>query len=114
MNTLLGDIPVSTVSITSIPANFNYPRVPSADLWTMMISDLRYAVEHLPETYSSGEFGRITKYAAAHLLSKLYLQRAQGAQYGTSEYGRNADGTIDTSNPKSYLGMLYKGTGTAD
>ena len=114
MNTILGDIPVSTVSITSIPSNFNYPRVPSAELWKMMISDLRYAVENLPESYSASEFGRITKYAAAHLLSKLYLQRAQGAAYGTTEYGRNADGTIDTSNPKSYLGMLYKGTGTAD
>lgn len=114
LNTLLGDIPVSTVSIASMPSNYYYPRIPSADLYTMMISDLRYAVEHLPESYSTSEFGRITKYAAAHLLSKLYLQRAQGAEYGTSEYGRNADGTIDTSNPKSYLGMLYKGKGTAD
>lgn len=114
MNTLLGDIPVSTVSITSMPSNYYYPRVPSAELWSMMISDLRYAVEHLPESYSDGEFGRITKYAAAHFLSKLYLQRAQGAEYGTSEYGRNSDGTIDTSNPNSYLGMLYKGKGTAD
>lgn len=25
-----------------------------------------------------------------------------------------ADGSIDNSNPKSYLGMLYKGKGTAD
>ena len=114
LNTLFGDIPVSTVSITSIPSNYNYPRVPSETLYKMMISDLRYAVEHLPESYSSGEFGRVTKYAAAHLLSKLYLQRAQGENYGTAEYGRKTDGTIDNSNANSYLGMLYKGKGTAD
>ena len=114
LNTLFGDIPVSTVSITAIPDNYYYPRVPSADLYAMIISDMRYAVEHLPESYSASEFGRITKYAAAHFLAKLYLQRYQGKDYGTSTYGRNSDGTIDNSNPKSYLGMLYKGTGTAD
>lgn len=114
LSTLFGDIPVSTISITSIPSNFYYPRVPSETLYKMMISDLRYAVENLPESYSSGEYGRITKYAAAHLLSKLYLQRAQGASYGTSSYGRNSDGTIDTSNPQSYLGMLYKGNVPTD
>jgi hypothetical protein len=114
LNTLFGDIPVSTVSITSMPSNFCYPRVPSEQLYSMMISDLRYAVDNLPESYSSSEYGRITKYAAAHLLSKLYLQRAQGADYGTAAYGRNSDGTIDNSNPQSYLGMLYKGKGTAD
>lgn len=47
-------------------------------------------------------------------MAKLYLQRAQGADYGTAEYGRKADGSIDNSNEKSYLGMLYKGKGTAD
>ena len=77
-----------------------------------MISDLRYAVENLPE--EAEQFGRITKYAAAHFLAKLYLTRAQGAEYGTAEYGRNADGTIDNLNPKSYLGMLYKGKVATD
>lgn len=114
MNTILGDIPVSTESITSMPANFHYPRVPSEQLYKMLISDLRYAVENLPESYSESEFGRVTKYAAAHFLSKLYLQRAQGAEYGTTAYGRNADGTIDSNNPNSYLGMLYKGKVTTD
>ena len=32
-------------------------------------------------------------------------------RYGTPEYGRRADGTIDNGNEKSYLGMLYKGEG---
>lgn len=114
LNTLFGDIPVSQESITAIPSNFNYPRVPSAQLYSMMISDLRYAVENLPESWDASSYGRITKYAAAHMLAKLYLQRYQGKDYGTSDYGRNSDGSIDNSNAKSYLGMLYKGTGTAD
>lgn len=114
LNTIFGDIYVPTSSITSLPSNFYYKRTPSAELWSMMIGDLRYAIDNLPESYGDAEFGRITKYAAAHFLAKLYLQRAQGAEYGTSEYGRNDDGTIDTSNPKSYLGMLYKGKVSTD
>ena len=114
LNTLLGDIYAPTTSITSLPSSFSYPRLPSEDLWKMMIGDLRYAVDNLPEKYSDAEFGRITKYAAAHFLAKLYLTRAQGASYGGSAYGRNADGTIDTSNPQSYLGMLYKGNVPTD
>lgn len=114
LNTLLGDIYVPTQSLTSLPANFYYTREPSAELWSMLISDLRYAYEHLPESYGDAEFGRITKYAAAHFLARLYLNRAQGASYGTSEYGRNSDGSIDTSNPNSYLGMLYKGNVSTD
>ena len=39
------------------------------------------------------------------------MNRYQGKEYGTPEYGRRADGTIDNSNEKSYLGMLYKGEG---
>ena len=34
------------------------------------------------------EYGRATKYAAAHLLAKIYLNRYQGKEYGTPEYGR--------------------------
>ena len=45
-----------------------------------MIGDLRYAVEHLPEQYSEAEYGRATKYAAAHLLAKIYLNRYQGKE----------------------------------
>lgn len=114
LNTILGDIYAPTISITSLPDNFAYPRMSSEEMWKMMIGDLRYAVENLPEKYSDAEFGRITKYAAAHFLAKLYLTRAQGAEFGGSSYGRNADGTIDNSNPQSYLGMLYKGSVSTD
>jgi len=114
MNTMLGDIYVPTKSSTSLPNSFNYPKMSSEDLYKLMISDLRYCFEHLPTTISSGNRGRLSKYAAAHFLAKLYLQRAQGADYGTAEYGRQSDGSIDTQNEKSYLGMLYKGKVSSD
>ena len=114
LNTIFGDVYFSTTSSTSLPANYNYARTPAEVMYRELISDLRYAVDHLPDSYGDSEYGRATKYAAAHLLAKMYLNRVQGEQYGTSEYGRNSDGTIDNSNPQSYLGMLYKGKGTAD
>lgn len=114
LNTIFGDVYFSTTSSTSLPANYNYARTPAEVMYRELISDLRYAVDHLPNSYGDSEYGRATKYAAAHLLAKMYLNRVQGEQYGTSEYGRNSDGTIDNSNPQSYLGMLYKGKGTAD
>ena len=114
LNTVFGDVYFSTESSTSLPDNYQYKRTPAAEMFKVLIGDLRYAVENLPESYSEAEFGRATKYAAAHLLAKIYLNRYQGKDYGTSAYGRNADGTIDNANENSYLGMLYKGEGTAD
>lgn len=114
LNTIFGDVYFSTTSSTSLPANYNFVRTPAEVMYKELIGDLRYAVENLPESYGDAEYGRATKYAAAHLLAKMYLNRYQGKDYGTSEYGRNSDGSIDNTNPKSYLGMLYKGQGTAD
>lgn len=114
LNTIFGDVYFSTTSSTSLPSNYVYSRTPAEVMYKELIGDLRYAVDNLPESYSTAEYGKATKYAAAHLLAKMYLNRAQGAEYGTTAYGRNSDGTIDNTNPESYLGMLYKGKGTAD
>ena len=114
LNTMLGDVFFSTQAFESLPSEYEFARTPASEMYSTLIGDLRYAVDHLPASYGTSEYGRATKYAVAHLLAKMYLNRYQGSKYGTSEYGRNADGTIDTSNEKSYLGMLYKGTGTAD
>lgn len=117
MNTYYGDVYVPRNYTTELPKNYNYVRETSESLYKQMIGDLRYAYEHLPDAASQNvatEFGRTSKGAAAHFLSKLYLQRAQGANYGSTEYGRRADGTIDNSNAKSYLGMLYKGNISTD
>lgn len=78
LNTILGDIYFSTTSSITLPSNYVYTRTPAEEMYKVLISDLRYAVENLPENYSSGEFGRATKYAAAHLLSKyIYTENKE-------------------------------------
>lgn len=117
MSTIYGEVYVPTGFITSLPSNYNYVRESVPNIYKLLIGDLRYAFDHLPDVTSQNlatEFGRVTKGAAAHFLAKLYLQRAQGVKYGSAEYGVKADGHVDTDNPKSYLGMLYKGEGVAD
>lgn len=116
MNTFLGDVYFPRTYTSGLPDNYNFARESSESIYKQIITDLRYGFDVLPTAseLASGEFGRATKGAAAHFLAKLYLYRYMGKDYGTSAYGRNADGTIDNTNSQSYLGMLYKGTGTAD
>lgn len=116
LNTFYGDVYFPRTYTAAMPSNFAFARESSESIYKQLISDLRFAFDHLPTAAAlpTAEFGRATKGAAAHFLSKLYLYRYMGKDYGTSEYGRQADGSIDNSNPKSYLGMLYKGNGTAD
>ena len=114
---MYGEIFVPKGYTAELPSNYNYVRESVPSIYSLLIGDLRYAYDHLPDVNEQNlttDFGRATKGAAAHFLAKLYLQRAQGAKYGSSEYGVKADGHVDTSNSKSYLGMLYKGEGTAD
>lgn len=116
MNTFLGDVYFPRTYTTGLPSSYAFKRESSESIYRQIITDLRYGFDNLPTAseMASGEFGRATKGAAAHFLAKLYLYRYMGKDYGTAEYGRNSDGTIDNTNPKSYLGMLYKGTGSAD
>ena len=67
-----GKIPLITKGSLNIRTDFK--RTPVADIYNQIISDLRTAVEDLPETTSTR--GRATCYAAAHLLSKVYLTRS--------------------------------------
>lgn len=117
LNTLYGDVYIPDGYTKELPSNYHYVRRPSKEIYELIIGDLRFAYDNLPDVTElnlGNEYGRATKGAAAHFLAKLYLQRAQGAKYGTAEYGRNADGTIDNSNEKSYLGLLYKGSVSTD
>jgi hypothetical protein len=106
--TQLGDVPLPLSSNNSLPSAYNFPKATSAQIYAQLISDVRFAYEHLPE---ATDRGRLTKWAAAHFLSKLYLQREQAKEF--KQY-RNADGTVDPNNPNVHLGLLYKGEGIAD
>lgn len=107
--TQLGDVPMPLKSNNSLPATFNFPKSTSEQVYKQIISDLRFAHDHLPVTQA--ERGRITKGASSHLLAKLYLQRAQAQDFG--QY-RNTDGTVNPSSPNAHLALLYKGKVTTD
>lgn len=95
---VLGDVPLILHSFPAMPANFYFPREKMENIYKQLITDLRTAIPLLPATTS--ELGRITKPAAAHLLAKLYLNRAQAANWANSS---------DAS-----LKMLYKGNVSTD
>ena len=116
LNTFYGDIYFPRTYTSAMPSTFAFSREPSAVTYSQLITDLRFAFDNLPtaDNMADSEFGRASKGAAAHFLAKLYLYRYMGKDYGTSTYGRKEDGTIDNTNDKSYLGMLYKGEGSAD
>ena len=80
-----GDIPMPLVETTS--ANKDVIRVPSAEVYSQIISDLIEAEGVLPATAS--DYGRATTGAAQHLLARVYLTR--GWNFGNSLGGTAAD-----------------------
>ena len=79
---ILGDAPIIKESFDGMPANFNFKKEKMEEIYKVMISDLVQASNLLPATTS--DLGRITQPAANHFLAKLYLVRAQGAQFQNS------------------------------
>lgn len=66
-----GDIPMPLKpSVTAETAAY---KTKADEVWTQVISDLESAANNLPETYTASDFGRVTKYAAFHHLSRIYL-----------------------------------------
>lgn len=96
---VLGDVPLMLKSFSGMPENFAFPKASLEVIYKQLISDLRIAVSILPETVAAADLGRITKPAAAHLLSKLYLHRAQAKDWASAE---------------THLKMLYKGNVSTD
>lgn len=80
-----GDIPMPLVETTS--ANKEVIRVPSAEVYAQIITDLTEAEAALPA--SASDYGRASKGAAQHLLARVYLTR--GWNFGNSLGGTAAD-----------------------
>ncbi len=93
----LGDVPLLLTPKREDNKIYNYPKAPLADIYKQIIGDVRYAYENLP---TATDRGRASKYAAGHLLAKLYLTRAQAAGFQNSA--------------EVHLKMLYKGNVTTD
>ena len=85
-----GRIPLVTEGSFEIRTDFK--RAPVADIYNLIISDLRNAVENLPEEASNK--GRATCYAAAHLLAKVYLTRGRAVEEQRGQQTTDMDSTL--------------------
>lgn len=82
---LWGNIPLFTE-----PVNENRPQVDAKEVYAVIFSDLKYAIENIPadaypKANSASNDGHITKYAAEALLARAYL-------YYTGYYGSEPEG----------------------
>lgn len=48
-------------------------RSPLQDMYDMLVEDLKYAEENLPSSYTGADIGRVTKWGAKGLLTKVYM-----------------------------------------
>ena len=75
---LYGDVPY----VDKIESEFriDFTRTPKAEVLSHMIDDLKFAAENLPENPDNvEETGKLTKWAALHLLSEVYLMAGKYA-----------------------------------
>ncbi len=94
----LGDVPLLLTPKREDNGIYFYPKAKLEDIYKQIIADTKYAYENLVTT--STERGRLTKWAAGHLLAKLYLNRAQAAAFQNSS--------------ENHLKMLFKGNVATD
>jgi hypothetical protein len=92
----LGDVPM-LLEPQKDAGIYHYPKTKLEDIYKQIIGDVRYAYENLPATVDRG---RIGKWVAGHLLAKLYLNRAQAANFQNSG--------------EEHLKRLYKGNVATD
>ncbi|MGV3763947.1 RagB/SusD family nutrient uptake outer membrane protein [Parapedobacter sp.] len=84
---LWGALPLITEEVTSLD-EVNVGRSPIADVYNLIIEDLRFAAEHVPPT---NQEGRAIKGAVKGLLAKVYLTRAASEAAGNDDYRLCAD-----------------------
>ncbi len=72
---LYGDVPLVTEVIDTPKTDF--VRAPKAEVYSLIEEDLKFAAANLPERGSEKAAGRITRGAARHLLSEIYLAQSK-------------------------------------
>lgn len=86
---LYGDVPY--VDRIEDKYRIDFTRTPKAEVLQHMIDDLTFASEHLPADPDAVEPGQLTKWAAEHLLSEVYLM---AGKYAEAE--KSADNVINS------------------
>ncbi len=72
---LYGEVPLVTEAISSVKTDFS--RDPIADIYAQVEEDLIFGAENLPGRGEEENPGRITKGAALHVLSEVYLAQSK-------------------------------------
>ena len=70
---LYGDVPYVETILFDFKLDFT--RTPKEEVLAHIIDDLKFASEHLPDNPDQVEDGKLTKWAALHLLSEMYLMQ---------------------------------------
>lgn len=68
-------VPLRTAPAEGSEENLNTARAPKDEVYALIIEDLQFAEQNLPESYTGSDLGRATRWAAKALLSKVYLTR---------------------------------------
>ena len=99
-----GGVPLIT-EVVSVDEAYEYLRESPDKIYEQIVTDLNFAKNTLPETYSGDDIGRLTKYGAAAVLAKVYLTRGNKTAAKTElefiinsnrfSLDANNDGTID-------------------
>ena len=103
------DVPMPLTSLTQAEAN-SISQTPQAEVYAQVESDLKEAINVLPEKYDSEDYGRFTKGAALTLLSRLYLaqDRWEDAANVLSQVISSGVYEIDTRNGKDSYEKLFQ------
>lgn len=93
-----GDIPLQTKPSKGITTTSR--RDPQAKVWEQVISDLTFATLNLPGRYTdqAADYGRVTKFAAMHSLSKVLLTCKRSDMAAVSKAKAYADSVINSGN----------------
>ena len=88
-----GKVPVTDHPLTANEA-LAISRNPVSEVYDLIISDLTFSADKLPETFTGTDLGRPTKYAAKALLALVYMTRSgptysiEGPGLGLNEWSK--------------------------
>lgn len=101
-----GAVPLITRRI-NVSEAYEFLREDAEVVYALLIDDLTVAKNDLPASYTGGDVGRVTKYAAAAILAKIYMTRGQTSaaqaelesiiNSGQYSLDANNDGTINAA-----------------
>ena len=86
-----GKVPLIDTFVSPTEA-LNIERSPVEDVYNLIIADLEFAMNNLPDAYGASDQGRATSFAAKGVLARVYLTRSgpvlhpDGPCLGTNEY----------------------------